>query len=66
MICRLLVVFFLLITSLSPVLSQKLKKADKIALRDSYDMLITIYESRKDKPKIDAWTDKYNNVDKVH
>jgi hypothetical protein len=44
----------------------KLKKADKVALRDSYDMLITIYESRKDKPKIDAWTDKYNNVDKVH
>jgi hypothetical protein len=44
----------------------KLKKADKIALRDAYDMLITIYESRKDKPKIDAWTDKYNNVDKVH
>jgi hypothetical protein len=44
----------------------KLKKADKIALRDAYDMLITIYESRKNKPKIDAWTDKYNNVDKVH
>jgi hypothetical protein len=44
----------------------KLRKADKVALRDAYDMLITIYESRKDKPKIDAWTDKYNNVDKVH
>jgi hypothetical protein len=44
----------------------KLKKADKVALRDSYDMLITIYESKKDKPKIDAYTDKYNNVDKVH
>jgi tetratricopeptide (TPR) repeat protein len=44
----------------------KLKKADKVALRDAYDMLITIYESRKDKPKIDSWTDKYNNVDKVH
>ena len=44
----------------------KLKKADKVALRDSYDMLITIYESKKDKAKIDAWTDKYNNVDKVH
>ncbi len=44
----------------------KLKKADKVALRDAYDMLITIYESRKDKPKIDAWTDKYNNVEKVH
>jgi hypothetical protein len=44
----------------------KLKKADKVALRDSYDMLITIYESKKDKPKIDSWTEKYNNVDKVH
>ena len=32
MICRLLVVFFLLTTSLSPVLSQKLKKADKATL----------------------------------
>jgi hypothetical protein len=44
----------------------KLKKADKVALRDAYDMLITIYEAKKDKPKIDMWTDKYNNVDKVH
>jgi len=44
----------------------KLKKADKVALRDAYDMLITIYESKKDKPKIDSWTEKYNNVDKVH
>ena len=44
----------------------KLKKADKISLRDAYDMLITIYESKKDKVKSDAWTEKYNNVDKVH
>jgi tetratricopeptide (TPR) repeat protein len=44
----------------------KLKKADKISLRDSYDMLITIYEAKKDKPKVDSYTDKYNNVDKVH
>jgi len=44
----------------------KLKKADKVALRDSYDMLITIYESKKDKAKIDSWTQKYNDVDKVH
>jgi hypothetical protein len=29
-------------------------------------MLITIYEAKKDKAKIDMWTDKYNNVDKVH
>jgi hypothetical protein len=44
----------------------KLKRADKVALRDSYDMLVTIYESKKDKAKTDSWTDKYNNVDKVH
>jgi hypothetical protein len=44
----------------------KLKKADKVALRDAYDMLVTIYESRKDTAKIAFWTDKYNNVDKVH
>ena len=29
-------------------------------------MLVTIYESKKDKAKIDYWTDKYNNVDKIH
>jgi hypothetical protein len=44
----------------------KLKKADKVALRESYDMLVTIYESKKDKVKTDAWTTKYNDVDKVH
>ncbi len=44
----------------------KLKKADKVALRESYDMLVTIYESKKDKAKIDSWTAKYNDVDKVH
>jgi hypothetical protein len=44
----------------------KLKKSDKVALRDSYDMLVTIYESKKDNAKISYWTDKYNNVDKVH
>ena len=43
----------------------KLKKADKVALRDSYDMLVTIYESKKDKTKSDYWTTKYNDVDKV-
>ncbi|HEY4967914.1 MAG TPA: hypothetical protein VII28_16020 [Puia sp.] len=44
----------------------KLKKADKVALRESYDMLVTIYESKKDKAKIDSWTAKYNDVDKAH
>ena len=44
----------------------KLKKAEKVSLKDAYDMLTTIYESKKDKAKIDFWTDKFNNVDKVH
>jgi len=44
----------------------KLKKADKEALRESYDMLVTISESKKDKVKIDSWTAKYNDVDKSH
>jgi hypothetical protein len=44
----------------------KLKKADKVALKDSYDMLITIYEAKKDTAKAALWTDKYNNVDKIH
>ncbi len=45
----------------------KLKKADRVSLKDAYDMLINIYQSaKKDKAKEDAYTDKYNNVDKVH
>jgi len=44
----------------------KLKKADKVALKDAYDMLITIYEAKKDTAKAALWTDKYNNVDKIH
>ncbi len=44
----------------------KLKKADKDALKDAYDSLINIYESKKDKAKIDFWTDKYNNVERAH
>jgi hypothetical protein len=44
----------------------KLRKADKDALKDAYDSLINIYESRKDKAKIDLYTDKYNNVERNH
>ncbi len=44
----------------------KLKMAEKSALRDSYDLLVTIYEQKRDQAKVAAWTDKYNNVDKVH
>ncbi|HEY4156187.1 MAG TPA: hypothetical protein VGM24_12190 [Puia sp.] len=43
-----------------------LKRADKNALRDSYDLMVTIYEQKKDKEKAAAWTDKYNNVEKIH
>jgi hypothetical protein len=45
----------------------KLKKADRVSLKDAYDMLINIYDSaKKDKAKVDLYTDKYNNVDKLH
>lgn len=44
----------------------KLKRADKTALKDAYDMLETIYEAKKDQAKIAYYTDKYNNVDKMH
>jgi len=44
----------------------ELKRADKSALKDAYDLLVTIYEQKKDKDKAAAWTDKYNNVEKVH
>jgi hypothetical protein len=44
----------------------ELKRADKTALKDSYDLLVTIYEQKKDKDKAAAWTDKYNNVEKIH
>lgn len=44
----------------------ELKRADKSALKDSYDLLVTIYEQKKDKDKAAAWTDKYNNVEKIH
>jgi hypothetical protein len=43
-----------------------LKRVDKNALRDSYDLMVTIYEQKKDKDKAAAYTDKYNNVEKVH
>lgn len=43
-----------------------LKRADKTSLKDAYDLLVTIYEQKRDKDKAAAWTDKYNNVEKVH
>jgi tetratricopeptide (TPR) repeat protein len=44
----------------------KLKMEEKSALKDAYDLLITIYETKKIKDKEDAYTNKYNNVDKDH
>ena len=44
----------------------KLKMEDKQMLKDTYDRLIIFYEQRKDEAKITAYTDKFNNVDRVH
>ncbi|MBS1600005.1 MAG: hypothetical protein JST75_17395 [Bacteroidetes bacterium] len=44
----------------------KLKMQDKQALKDAYDLLITIYETKGQKDKATAYTDKFNNVDKTH
>lgn len=44
----------------------KLKGQEKMILRDAYDMLIIIYEQKRDKDKANAYTEKYNNVDKDH
>lgn len=46
----------------------QLKMEQKSALKDAYDLLITIYETKgpAGKDKADAYTNKYNNVDKDH
>lgn len=44
----------------------KLKMEDKQMLKDTYDRLIIFYEQRKDEAKTAAYTDKFNNVDRVH
>jgi hypothetical protein len=44
----------------------KLKKDQRDALKDAYDILTTIYQEKNIKDKIDYWTNKYNNVDKDH
>jgi hypothetical protein len=44
----------------------KLKQDDKKTLKDAYDSLITIYEQKNQKDKVDAYTKKFNDVDKVH
>ncbi|HEV3413586.1 MAG TPA: hypothetical protein VG101_13990 [Puia sp.] len=46
----------------------KLKMEEKAALKDAYDLLITIYETKgpAGKDKADAYTNKFTNVDKDH
>jgi len=44
----------------------KLKSEDKSYLKNAYDNLITIYELRQNREKADMYTEKFNNVDKVH
>jgi hypothetical protein len=44
----------------------KLKMDEKTTLKDAYDLLITIYEQKNIKDKAEAYTNKFNNVDKDH
>lgn len=46
----------------------KLKMEEKSALKDAYDLLITIYEQKGPnfKAQADAYTNKFNDVDKNH
>ncbi len=44
----------------------KLKMEEKTSLKDAYDLLITIYEQKNLKDKVEAYTTKFNNVDKDH
>jgi tetratricopeptide (TPR) repeat protein len=44
----------------------KLKMEEKQFLKDSYDLLITIYEQKQNNEKATAYTEKFNNVDKIH
>lgn len=46
--------------------SGKLKMEEKQFLKDSYDLLINIYDQKQDATKSALYTDKFNNVDKVH
>ncbi len=44
----------------------KLKMEDKRFLRDAYDLMINIYDQKQDTANASVYTDKFNNVDKVH
>ncbi len=44
----------------------KLKMDEKGYLKDSYDLLITIYDNKGNKDKLKVYEEKFNNVDKSH
>ena len=44
----------------------KLKMDDKKALKEAYDLLINIYDSKANKDKVKVYEDKFNNVEKTH
>lgn len=44
----------------------KLKMEEKGYLKDAYDLLITIYDTKGNKDKLKVYEEKFNNVDKVH
>jgi len=44
----------------------KLKMDDKKSLKDAYDLLITIYDTKGNKDKVKVYEEKFNNVEKTH
>lgn len=44
----------------------KLKMEEKQFLKDSYDLLITIFEQQQKADQATVYTEKFNNVDKIH
>lgn len=44
----------------------KLHMEEKKNLKESYDLLITIYDNKGAKDKVKIYEDKFNNVEKVH
>jgi len=44
----------------------KLKMDDKTALKEAYDLLITIYDQKNAKDKVKEFEVKFNDVDRVH
>ena len=44
----------------------KLKMDDKKSLKDAYDLLITIYDTKGNKDKVKVYEEKFNSVEKTH